>query len=355
MKAIILAAGQGTRLRPVTLTMPKPIVPVANKPMISYALDMIVAADIQEMAIIVNSMESPLVSTFGDTYKGAKVSYVVQTEQLGLAHAVKQAQDFIGDDDFCMFLGDNIFEDQMTDMLKHFSASDADAGIALRRVPDPSRFGIAVVEDGKIMRVVEKPADPPSDLAIVGVYMFRSSVFPVIDRLEPSGRGEYEITDAIQGLIDDGKKVAPTMIDGWYVDAGKPDPIILANQLLLESLPFQPAPEPGDPRIEGESDVTHGVHLGEGVKIINSVVRGPVIIGAHTTIKDSYIGPYTSIGDGTTIENCEIEASIIMDEVRITDVARRLDKCLIAHKAEVQGTQSSAQRLVISEYAKVWI
>lgn len=355
MKAIVLAAGMGTRLRPVTLTMPKPIVPVANKPMVAYALDMIVAADITEIAIIVNSMESPLVSYFGDKYKTANMNYVVQTEQLGLAHAVKQAQDFIDGDDFCMFLGDNIFEDQMTDMLKGFSASDADAGIALRQVPDPQRFGIAVVEDGKIMRVVEKPADPPSDLAIVGVYMFRSSVFEIIDNLEPSGRGEYEITDAIQGLIDAGKNIAPTMIGGWYVDAGKPDPIILANQLLLESLPFQPAPEPGDTRIQGESDVTHGVYMGEGVQIIDSVVRGPVIIGANTVIRNSYVGPYTSIGEGSVIENTEIEASIIMNEVSISDVESRLEKCLIAHKAEVKGTKSTTQRLVISEYAKVWV
>ena len=202
MKAIILAAGQGTRLRPVTLTMPKPVVPVANKRLIEYAIDTIKGAGITEIGIVINSLDSPIVKIFGDGKElDVKLEYIIQEEQLGLAHAAGICRDFVGDEPFAMFLGDNIFQDKMADLIRNFPDSDADASIVLAKVPDPSRFGIAVVEDGVIQRVVEKPADPPSDLAIVGVYLFRSSIFPIIDALKPSGRGEYEITDAIQGLI----------------------------------------------------------------------------------------------------------------------------------------------------------
>ncbi|MGJ3237453.1 MAG: glucose-1-phosphate thymidylyltransferase [Anaerolineae bacterium] len=351
MKAIILAAGQGTRLRPVTLTMPKPIVPVANKRLIEYAIDTIKGADITEIGIVVNSLESPIVQAFGDgSQMGVKLEYIIQEEQLGLAHAAGICRDFVGDEPFAMFLGDNIFQDKMSDFIRNFGASDADASIVLAKVPDPSRFGIAVVEDGVIQRVMEKPKDPPSDLAIVGVYLFRASVFEAIDTLEPSARGEYEITDAIQKLISDKKSIEPYTIKGWFIDAGKPDPIILANQLVLEELPWTPAPTDAD-KIKGESEVSHRVIIGENSQIIDSVVRGPVIIGENTIIRDSYVGPYTAIGDNCTIEGSEIEASIVMNNCVIRLIPGRIDRSLLADNAQVVSTERmpTAYRFVLAE------
>ncbi|MEO1287133.1 MAG: glucose-1-phosphate thymidylyltransferase, partial [Chloroflexota bacterium] len=279
-----------------------------------------------------------------------KIEYVIQEEQLGLAHAAGICRDFVGDEPFAMFLGDNIFQDKMSDLIRNFESSDADASIVLTPVPDPSRFGIAVVEDEKIQRVVEKPKDPPSNLAIVGIYLFRPSIFEVIDSLEPSARGEYEITDAIQALIGSGKKVAPYKIKGWFIDAGKPDPIILANQLVLEELPWTPAPT-DENKIQGDSDVSHRVIIGENSQIIDSVVRGPVIIGDNTIIRNSYVGPYTAIGDNCTIEGSEIEASIVMSGCRIHLIPGRIDRSLLADNAQVVSTDRmpTAYRFVLAE------
>ncbi|MEM9951581.1 MAG: glucose-1-phosphate thymidylyltransferase [Chloroflexota bacterium] len=351
MKAIILAAGQGTRLRPVTLTMPKPVVPVANKRLIEYAIDTIKGAGITEIGIVVNSLESPIVKAFGNGDDlDVKIEYVIQEEQLGLAHAAGICRDFVGDEPFAMFLGDNIFQDKMSDLIRNFESSDADASIVLTPVPDPSRFGIAVVENEKIQEVMEKPENPPSNLAIVGIYLFRPSIFEVIDSLEPSARGEYEITDAIQALIGSGKKVAPYKIKGWFIDAGKPDPIILANQLVLEELPWTPAPT-DENKIQGDSDVSHRVIIGENSQIIDSVVRGPVIIGDNTIIRNSYVGPYTAIGDNCTIEGSEIEASIVMSGCRIHLIPGRIDRSLLADNAQVVSTDRmpTAYRFVLAE------
>lgn len=349
MKAIILAAGQGTRLRPVTLTMPKPLVPVANKRLIEYAIDTIKGGGIREIGIVVNSMDSPIVKAYGDGKQlGVQLEYIVQEEQLGLAHAAGLCRDFVGDDPFAMFLGDNIFQDKMSDLFKNFESSDADASIVLTEVPDPSRFGIAVVEGDKIDRVVEKPKDPPSNLAIVGVYLFRSSVFEAIDKLEPSARGEYEITDAIQELINADKTIQPYRIQGWYIDAGKPDPIILANQLVLEDVPYTPSPK--SEHIV-DSEVSHRVILGENTQIIDSVVRGPVIIGDNTIIRNSYVGPYTAIGDDCEIVGSEIENSIVMNNCIIRMIPGRIDRSLLADNASVHSTERmpTAYRFVLAE------
>lgn len=351
MKAVILAAGQGTRLRPVTLTMPKPLVPVANKRMIEYAIERAKNAGISEVGIVVHTMDSPIVSTYGDGESlGVKLTYIVQHEQLGLAHAVKTARDFVGDDDFAMLLGDNIFEDPMTDLLRGFPASEADATIVLGEVPDPTRFGIAVIEGGKVQGLVEKPKDPPGNMAIAGVYCFRSSIFEAIDKIQPSARGEYEITDAIQVLVDEGKTVLPYAVQGWWIDAGKHDPIVLANQLVLEGLPYSDPPEAA---MQGNSEVTHRVVVGENVQIIDSIVRGPVVIGDNTVIRNSYVGPYSAIGSDTLIENAEVDNSIIMNEVTIKDLPVRLDRSVIAHKSNVTGMERTTARVVLSEYSRV--
>lgn len=351
MKAIILAAGQGTRLRPVTLTMPKPLVPVANKRLIEYAIDTIRGAGINEIGIVVNNLDSPIVATFGDGKSlGVHLEYIIQEEQLGLAHAASLCKPFVGDEPFAMFLGDNIFQDKMSDFISSFPDSDADAAIVLTEVSDPSRFGIAVVEDEHINRVLEKPKDPPSNLAIVGVYLFRSSIFDAIAKIKPSARGEYEITDAIQVLIDEKMKISPYRLKGWYIDAGKPDPIILANQLVLEELPWSPAPTDNG-KIQGSSEVSHRVIIGEGSQIIDSVVRGPVIIGKNTIIRESYVGPYTAIGDNCTIEGSEIEASIVMTNCQISLIPGRIDRSLLADNAQVVSTERmpTAYRFVLAE------
>ncbi len=355
MKAVILAAGQGTRLRPVTLTMPKPLVPVANQPLITFAINVLKNAGLTEIGIVVNDLSSPIVTQLrtGENW-GVKLTYLVQQEQLGLAHAVNITRDFVGDEPFCVYLGDNIFQDKMEAQLRAFPSSDAEAVIALGEVSDPTRFGIAQIENGKLVKVVEKPKDPPSNLAIAGVYLFRKSIFDAIARIKPSKRGELEITDAIDTLINDGKAVKPHTLTGWWIDAGKPDSIIQANQLVLGELPYTPKIE--DPNIVmGKSDVSHRVVVGENSQIIDSVVRGPVIIGKNVTIRGSFVGPYSSIGDNSFIENSELDATIIMENCTISGISGRIDSSLIADNSQVTsaGHVPAAHRFILAENSYV--
>jgi glucose-1-phosphate thymidylyltransferase len=354
MKGVILAAGQGTRLRPVTLTMPKPLVPVANKALIVYAIDVLKEAGLQDIGIVVNDLKSPIVQQLGDGAQlGVHLEYIVQERQLGLAHAIGLARDFVGDDAFCVFLGDNIFQDKMTSVLRNFEASEANALISLREVGDPSRFGIAVLDDGHIKQVIEKPKEPPSNLAIVGIYLFRRSIFKSIDEIPPSGRNEYEITDAIQHLINSGADVRPYIIDGWWIDAGKPESILLGNQLVLGEIPYAPAPEDKERIVE--SEVSHRVILGSGSQIIGSVVRGPVIIGDNVIVRNSYIGPYTSLGDNVLVENSEIESSIVMRDCKIRNIVGRIDASVIADGSELSAATHvpAVHCFILAENSKV--
>lgn len=349
MKAVILAAGQGTRLRPVTLTMPKPLVPVANKPLIAYAIDVLRNAGLTEIGIVVNDLQSSIVRHLGEGESlGVHLDYIVQTEQKGLAHAIGLCRDFVGDEPFCVYLGDNIFQDKMESLLRGFPSSDAEAVIALTEVSDPSRFGIAEIQNGNIVRVVEKPQQPPSNLAIAGVYLFRPSIFDAISKIRPSWRNELEITDAIQELIAAGNKVQAYTVQGWWIDAGKPEAIMLANQLVLGDLPYSAAPD--DERIVN-SEVTNRVILGEGSQVIDSVIRGPVIIGKNNVIRGSYVGPYTSVGDNVTIENSEIEASIVMKECVLRNIPGRIDSSLLADNSQVLAADRmpSTHRFVLAE------
>jgi glucose-1-phosphate thymidylyltransferase len=355
MKAVILAAGQGTRLRPVTLTMPKPLVPVANKPLIGYAIQVLKNAGLTEIGIVVNDLDSPIRQQLGDgASRGVHLDYIVQKEQRGLAHAIGLAQDFVGNDAFCVFLGDNIFQDQMESLLREFPESTAEANIALYEVSDPTRFGIAEIQNGIVRRVVEKPKDPPSNLAIVGVYLFRPSIFDAISKIKPSWRNELEITDAIQQLIDSEYEVRHYTLRGWWIDAGKSDSIILANQLVLGELPYTPAPD--DPNvIVGNCDVSPRVIIGENSKIIDSTVRGPVIIGDNVTVRDSYIGPYTSLGDNVLVENSEIDASIVMRDCAIRNIAGRIDRSLIADNSKLSAAAQvpAVHRFILAENSYV--
>ncbi len=355
MKALILAAGQGTRLRPVTLTMPKSLVPVANRWLINYALDALKKAGLTDIGIVVNSLESPIVTNLrGGAGMDVNIQYIVQEEQRGLAHATALCQEFVGDEPFTVFLGDNIFQDKMTGLLTSFADSANEAAVVLGKVPDPTRFGIAEIDNGNIVRVVEKPAEPPSNLAIAGVYLFRSSVFDAISRIKPSGRNELEITDAIQVLISEGCAVASYQLNGWWIDAGKPDAIVMANQLVLEELPYTPAPENSN-QIEGASEVSHRVLIGRGSRIFDSVIRGPVIIGENTVIRNSYVGPYTSLGDNVVLEGSEIEASIVMKNCEIRNIMGRIDRSLLADNARVTSAthMPDAHRFVLAENSYV--
>ena len=355
MKAVILSAGQGTRLRPVTLTMPKSLVPVANRWLIAYAIDVLKLAGLNDIGIVVNSLASPIVKLLGDGKPlGVTIEYIVQERQRGLAHAISLCQDFVGGEPFTVFLGDNIFQDKMTDLLTSFAGSGSEAKIVLGEVPDPTRFGIAEIDNGHIIRVVEKPQSPPSNLAIAGVYLFRSSVFDAIRRIKPSGRNELEITDAIQVLISDGRAVASYQLDGWWIDAGKPDAIIMANQLVLEDLPYSPAPENGG-KVTGASQVSHRVLIGEDSQVVDSVIRGPVIIGDHTVIRNSYVGPYTALGDNVVVEGSEIEASIVMKNCEIRNIQGRIDRSLLAENARVTSAPHMpvAHRFVLAENSYV--
>lgn len=352
MKAVILAAGQGTRLRPITLTMPKPLVPVANKWLIAYAIDMLKGAGLTDIGIVVHSLESSICTILGDGKSlGVNIQYIVQEEQLGLAHAINLCRDFVGDGAFCVFLGDNIFYDKMRDLLVNFPTSDDEACIALGEIPDPSRFGVAIIEDGRIKGVVEKPKVPPSNLAIAGVYLFRNSIFEAISKIKPSQRGELEITDAIQVLINEDKRVTPHKIAGWWIDAGKPDPIITANQLVLEQLPYTPPITESSGKLFGTCDISHRVILGENTQVHDSVIRGPVIIGDNTIIRDSYIGPYTSLGNNVVVEGSEIDASIVMNNCVIRNIPGRIDRSLLADNAQVVSTERlpATYRFVLAE------
>jgi glucose-1-phosphate thymidylyltransferase len=355
MKAVILAAGQGTRLRPVTLTMPKPLVPVANEPLIAYAIHVLRNAGLTQIGIVVNDLDSPIVTQLGTGAKfGVELDYIVQEEQLGLAHAVNLCHDFVGDEPFCVLLGDNIFQDKMEQLIRGFPESYAEAAIALIEVKDPSRFGIAEIIDGKIQRVIEKPKNPPSNLAISGAYLFKPSIFDAIARIKPSWRNELEITDAIQQVIDSGREVHPYTLKGWWIDAGKPDSIIHANQLVLGELPYSAAPE-DKAQIIGNCEISARVILGEGSQIIDSVVRGPVIIGKNVTVRSSYIGPYTALGDNVTIEHSEVEASIVMKDCTIRNIPGRIDSSLLADNSQVvsAGHVPAAHRFILAENSYV--
>jgi glucose-1-phosphate thymidylyltransferase len=357
MKAVILAAGKATRLRPVTLTMPKALVPVANKTLIGYAIDVLKEAGFLDIGIVVNDLDSPIPHALGKgDSMGVNLEYISQEEQKGLAHAVGLCRPFVGDEPFCVFLGDNIFQDKMRPLFAEFLSSRAESSIALGEVSDPSRFGIAELNpDSTIARVVEKPKEPKSNLAISGVYLFRSSIFDAIARIQPSWRNELEITDAIQTLVMDGARVNSYILKGWWIDAGKPDAIILANQLVLEELPYTPAPE-NKQQILGKSEVSHRVILGENCQIIDSVIRGPVIIGANAVVRSSYIGPYTSLGDNVKIENSEVEASIVMANCEIRDIRGRIDSSLLADNTKLVAAAQmlpSSHRFILAENSYV--
>lgn len=331
MKAVIPAAGLGTRLRPLTYTRPKPVLRVAGKPIIRHAIDNLVAAGIHDIGIVVSDLTQEDIMRAVDGLKGVEVVYIDQRETLGLGHAVKMAREWIGGADFCVYLGDNLFQHGVRSYIDAFEAARPDALIALVEVENPSSFGVAEMNGDRIVRLVEKPKEPPSNLAVAGVYCFQNKIFDILETLPMSARGEYEITDAIQRLIDDGAMVMGQRVEGWWKDTGRPYDLIDANRLLLEEL---------EPCNEGEvedSRVTGRVSIGRGTRVVNSVIVGPALIGANVTLENAYVGPFTSIGAGSSVRNAEVEHSVIEDEVTIENVDTRLQDCLIGLRASVKG------------------
>ena len=352
MKALILAGGKGTRLRPITFTRAKQLVPVANKPILFYAIEAIRDAGITDIGVIVGDTADEVMAALGDGSRwDVSISYIPQEAPLGLAHAVKIAEEYMAGEPFVMYLGDNLIANGVVRFVDEFRAGGCDAQILLAHVPNANQFGVAELgEDGRIVRLIEKPENPPSDLALVGVYLFDRSIFEAVNAIEPSPRGELEITDAIQWLIDNNRTVRPHIIDGWWKDTGRLDDMLEANRIMLDALVPEQLSEPG------EGAVLHGrVGIGEGTTIVNSVVRGPAIIGDGCEIRDAYVGPYSSVGNGCKVLGSEIEHSILLADSRGEHIGSRLADSLLGVNAVVRRVPGlvSAARVMIGDNSEV--
>jgi len=352
MKALVLCGGKGTRLRPLTYTIPKQLVPVANRPILHYVMDQIHSTGIREVGVIIapetgeRIKEALSANPWGFTF-----TFVLQEEPKGLAHAVQVAWEFLGDDPFLMYLGDNLIGESIVPFVEEFERSEAEALILLKEVEDPRMFGVAAVdESGGVRYLVEKPKEPPSNLALVGIYLFSPAIHDAISEIKPSWRGELEITDAIQKLLDNGKRVRSYVLKGWWLDTGKRDDLLEANRVVLDELVERD--------IQGEIDdgstVVGRVSLAGDARIEKSTVRGPVVIGEGTVIENSFIGPYTSIGANCVLKNAVIEHSVVLDGAKILDI-ERLEDSVIGRNASVARAQrnSRALRLMIGDDAEV--
>jgi len=335
MKGLILSGGRGTRLRPITFTSAKQLVPVANKPILFYGIEALAASGITEIGIVVGDTHQEIRDAVGDGSRwGVRVSYIQQEAPLGLAHAVLTAEPFIGTDSFCMYLGDNLIREKLAPLVERFRADKPNSQILLAHVPDPTQFGVAELKGDKVVRLLEKPKVPPSDLALVGVYMFDATIFEAAKAIKPSGRGELEITDAIQWLIDSGHTVVPHIISGWWKDTGKLEDMLEANRIILDTLVAR-----NDGAVT-DSELLGKVVVEAGARITHSTVRGPAIVGKGAVIENAYVGPFTSIGDGVIVRESEVEHSIILEGSRISDVGGRIESSLIGRNAAIYRTQT---------------
>lgn len=355
MKGLILSGGKGTRMRPLTYTSAKQLIPVANKPVLFYGIEAMVAAGISEIAIIVSpETGAEIRDCAGDGSQfGARITYIEQDEPRGLAHAVLIAENFMAGASFVMYLGDNILQHGITPLVEEFRSLHANSEILLTPVENPQQFGVAeLAEDGSITRLVEKPPEPKSNLALVGVYMFDSNIFEAAKAIKPSWRNELEITDAIQWLLDNGRSVHPHVVRGWWKDTGKVEDMLEANRTVLDTVEFT---------MKGSRDnlssVEGKVVIENGVEIIDSVIRGPVTIGENARIVHAFVGPYTSIGQGCILENCEIENSIVLENSRIAGVDGRIEASLIGKNVRIGRTRRKpvAYRFVVGDNCEVGI
>lgn len=335
MKGLILGGGTGSRLQPLTHTRPKHLIPIANKPVICYIIGALQQVGIDDIGIIVGNRGDLIREKLETDYiPGARFTYIRQDNPLGLAHAVKTAQPFLGSSAFIMVLGDNLFTESLEKAVQLFWAERADALISLIPVDEPQRFGVAEVEDGRIVSLVEKPDNPRSNLAIMGIYIFKETIFPAIEQTFPSRRGELEITDAIQQLIRMGGKVVPFMFSGWWMDIGRPEDVLSANRILLRYLCAQDAE--GSP---GKNISTSCCLVSPSAQITGSVLQGPLIIGEDCRVINSYIGPCTSIGNGSTVEDCVLKSSVLLENVFIKGVKGIIRESIIGEGSTINGEE----------------
>ncbi len=353
MKGLILSGGKGTRLRPLTFTQAKQLVPVANKPVLFYGIEALIGAGIREIGIIVGETKNEIRQAVGDGRRwrdDVRITYIDQPQPLGLAHAVLIAEDFLSGEPFVMYLGDNILKSGIVSLVQEFRERKPNALILLTPVPDPTMFGVAELKDGRVVRLVEKPKMPKSNLALVGVYMFDSHVFEAVRAIKPSWRNELEITDAIQYLVDRGYRVQPHLVSGWWKDTGKIEDILEANRLILESLSGAIEGE-----VDGASRVSGEVVIENGVSVRSSTIRGPAIIGAGSEIVEAYIGPFTSIQKNCRVIKTEIEHSIVLEGSEIIDVGSRIDESLIGREVRIYKCPPKplAYRFMIGDKSEV--
>ncbi|MFH7339387.1 glucose-1-phosphate thymidylyltransferase [Streptomyces sp. KHY 26] len=355
MKALVLAGGTGSRLRPLTHTLPKQLIPLANKPVVCYGIEAIAAAGIGEIGVVVGGAARELRDALGDgSGLGARLTYLVQEQPLGLAHAVRVARDWLADEDFLMYLGDNYLSNGVTDLMARYRAERpdrlADAWLLLAKVADPTAFGIAeVAPDGTVLRLAEKPARPRSDLAVAGAYLFTPAVHEAVAAIGASARGELEITDAVQHLIDSGRTVRGSLLTGYWKDTGTPDDLLEANNAVLEDIGRSVRGE-----VDADSEVIGSVRIAEGASVVRSRLVGPAVIGAGALVQDSVVGPFASVADGCRITGSTVRSSILLDGVRL-DGAGPVEGSLLGRHASVTGPgpDARARRLVLGDHSSV--
>jgi glucose-1-phosphate thymidylyltransferase len=354
LKGLILSGGKGTRLRPLTYTSAKQLIPVANKPILFYGLEFMKEAGIENIGIVVGDTKKEIMANVGDGSRwGVKVTYIEQDAPRGLAHAVKISRDFLGDERFCMYLGDNLLKNGIKRIVDEYSAHKDHAMILLTEVDDPRQFGVAELKpDGSVKKLVEKPKEPKSNLALVGVYLFDRNIFTAVNAIKPSWRNELEITDAIQYLLDEGYQVTPSIVDGWWKDTGKLEDLLEANRLVLEDLRTS---------IKGEVDpacsIIGAVDIATGTRILNSKLEGPVVIGKDVSIENASIGPNTSIGDKCFIRKAMVENSILLEGTKITDIGLKLINSLTGKGATIEkgALKPESMSLMLGDTSSIWL
>ena len=353
LKGLILSGGKGTRLRPITHTSAKQLVPVANRPVLFYGIQAMADAGIAEVGIIIApETGAEIQAAAGDgTQFGVRLTYIVQDQPAGLAHAVLTAEEFLGDSPFVMYLGDNLLQGGIADLVRAFSVNEPDALILLTPVSDPEAYGVAELLNGSVVRLVEKPAEPKTNLALVGVYMFTPAVHAAARAIAPSARGELEITDAIQRLVDDGLRVEPHIVKGWWKDTGRLDDMLAANRLVLDTI---------ETRVEGEligSQVDGRVVIEAGARLERTAVRGPAIIGAGARLTDCYVGPYTAVGEACVIERAEVEHSILLTGSAVRNLDGRMESSLLGRNVTIGRSerQPRAYRFLVGDNSVIGI
>lgn len=353
MKGLVLSGGKGTRLRPITFTSAKQLLPIANKPVLFYCLEQLAEAGVTDVGIVVGETQAEIRAAVGDGSRfGIRATYIEQDSPAGLAHAVKISRPYLRDEPFVMVLGDNLLRDGVVSIVDEFRNDPTNCQILLTKVKNPNQFGVAVLEDGRVVRLVEKPKEFISDLALVGVYLFDANVFKAVDAIRPSARNELEITDAIQWLIDHGKSVHPHLVAGWWKDTGKVEDMLEANRIILDTFTAS-APEGIDEgsRVEGK------VVIEQGARIFASTIRGPAIIGAGAEIRSAFVGPYTSIGPDCRVERCEIENSIVLEGSSLERIPGRIADSLIGKHVRIHpgAERPRVHRFLVSDNSEIGI